>query len=213
MSQAIKIQAIIDTVCPWCFIGKRRLDKAIEKFKTVHSNVSIQVNYLPYELDSERKTVNKKESYIKKFGETRFNSMLPMITETAAGEGIDLKFGGVISNTFDSHRLIWWSNQFGKQADLVEEICKLYFERNEDLADHETLSNAAERAGLVKKQALDFIKSNEGISEVRSLLRQNVYYNVNGVPHYIINDKYSVSGAQEPDTLVEVFEQILSKEQ
>ncbi|KAI9269895.1 DSBA-like thioredoxin domain-containing protein [Sporodiniella umbellata] len=138
--------------------------------------------------------------------------MVPMITNTAAAEDINLKFGGVISNTFDSHRLIWWSSQHGKQAELVEEICKLYFERNEDLADHEHLAVAAEKAGLAKAQALEFIKSDQGVSEVRELLKQNVFRDVSGVPHYIINDKYSISGAQEPDTLVRAFTQITSKE-
>ncbi|CAO3684626.1 unnamed protein product [Rhizopus stolonifer] len=213
MSRVIKIQAVIDTVCPWCFIGKRRLDKAVDAFKAANSDVSFQVSYLPFELDSQRENqLNKEASYKKKFGEERFNAMLPSITKTAAGEGINLKFGGVISRTFDSHRLIWWSNQYGKQAELVEEICKLYFERNEDVADHEALANAAENAGLVKTQALEFIKSDQGISEVRDLLRQNAFRDINGVPHYIINDKYSVSGAQESDTLVKVFSQILSKE-
>ncbi|ORE06270.1 thioredoxin-like protein [Rhizopus microsporus var. microsporus] len=214
MSQTISIKATIDTVCPWCFIGKRRLDKAIQKMKEIHSNVSIQVQYLPFQLNPHQEgSVDKMESYNKKFGEERVKSMIPMVTKVAEGEGIHLKYGGVISNTFDSHRLVWWSQQFGKQSEVVEEICKLYFERNEDVGDHESLANAAERAGLSKDGTIEFIKSEQGVSEVKDLLRRNAFMDIHGVPHFTINDKYAVSGAQETDTLVNVFQHVLSKEQ
>lgn len=158
--------------------------------KEINSNVSIQVQYLPFQLNPYQEgSVDKMESYNKKFGEDRVKSMIPMVTKVAEGEGIHLKYGGVISNTFDSHRLVWWSQQFGKQSEVVEEICKLYFERNEDVGDHESLANAAERAGLSKESTIEFIKSEQGVSEVKDMLRRNAFMDIHGVPHFTINDK------------------------
>lgn len=213
MSQAIRIKAVIDTVCPWCFIGKRRIEKAIKQFNTIHPEVSFQLQWFPYQLDPTRtEPANKLETYYKKFGEARFKQMCPQVTSVANAEGIQLKFGGVISNTFDSHRLIWWAGQQGKQNEVVEKVFELYFEENLDVSDHELLANAAEKAGLNKQEALDFINGEKGAVEVKELLKSNAFSDINGVPHYTINDKYGVSGAQEPETLVRVFEQILKAE-
>ncbi|RCI03029.1 hypothetical protein CU098_011810 [Rhizopus stolonifer] len=213
MSQTIRIKAVVDTVCPWCFIGKRRMETAIKQLSATHPNVTFQLQWFPYQLDPTRtETSNKLETYHKKFGKERFNQMLPNVTAVAESEGIALKFGGVISNTLDSHRLIWWANQFGKQDQVVEKLFELYFELNQDLGDHQSLAIAAEKAGLDKQKTLEFLKSNEGASQVKELVRNNVFNQIDGVPHYTINDKYGISGAQEASTLVRAFEQILKAE-
>lgn len=191
------------------------MEKAIKQFKTLHPEVNFLLQFLPYQLDPTRTTPSPKlETYYEKFGEARFKQMMPQVTSVAAGEGIQLAFGGVISNTFDSHRLIWWSQKFDKQTEVAEQVMHLYFEENNDVSDHEALAGAAEKAGLNKQQALDFINGQEGTAEVKDLLRNNSTggNQIDGVPHYIINDKYGVSGAQEPETLVRVFEQILKAE-
>lgn len=115
--------------------------------------------------------------------------MCPQVTSVANAEGIQLKFGGVISNTFDSHRLIWWAGQQGKQTEVVEKVFELYFEQNLDVSDRELLANAAEKAGLNKQEALEFINGDKGAVEVKELLKSNAFSEINGVPHYTINDK------------------------
>lgn len=186
----------------------------MNQFKNTHPDVNFQVTYSPYQLNPQiKEPKDKTQHYISKFGEARFKVMNPQVTATAAAEGIKLKFGGVTSNTFDSHRLIWWANQFHKQDQVVEKIMELYFEKNEDLSDHENLATCAEQAGLDKEKALALLNSDEGVSEVKELIRQNVVSEqISGVPYYIINDKYGVSGAQEPETLVNVFEQVIEAE-
>jgi predicted DsbA family dithiol-disulfide isomerase len=175
-----------------CFIGKRRMEKAIKQFSTTHPDVNFQLQFLPYQLDPTRtEPANKLETYYKKFGEARFKQMMPQVTSVAAGEGIQLAFGGVLSNTFDSHRLIWWSKKFDKQNEVAEQVMHLYFEENKDVSDHENLAIAAEKAGLNKQEALDFINGEDGASEVKALLRDNNLgeSRIDGVPHYTINDK------------------------
>ncbi|KAI7901426.1 thioredoxin-like protein [Cokeromyces recurvatus] len=213
-AQVIHIKAIIDTVCPWCFIGKRRMEKAIHEFQLKNPNVTFYLHWLPYQLDPNRtQSTIKLETYRRKFGKDEFDQQIaPKVISAAESVDIKLAFGGVISNTFDSHRLIWWSKQFDKQNDMVERIFELYFEQNLDLSNHELLAAAAEKAGLVKEKAFEFLQSDEGTKEVKELLQLNAFNQVNGVPHYIINDKYGVSGAQEPATLIHVFERIIKLE-
>ncbi|KAI8994504.1 thioredoxin-like protein [Pilobolus umbonatus] len=210
MSHTINIKAVIDTICPWCFIGKRRLEKAIDKFSSNHSDVSFNVEWLPFQLyPHQDKTVDKVESYLQNFGETRFNEMVPYVTGVAAEEGIKLKYGGVKSNSFNSHRLLWWAKKFNKQDEVLNEIFHLYFEDNKDNGDLNELASAAEKAGLNKQSTLDFLKGDEGAKEVRELVKQSYARNIHGVPHFTVNEKYTVSGAQEPDSLVDLFESVL----
>ncbi|KAI9476000.1 MAG: thioredoxin-like protein [Benjaminiella poitrasii] len=214
MSQIIRIKATIDTVCPWCFIGKRRIEEAIKEFKKAHSNVNFKLQWLPFQLDPNRaQSTNKLETYRKKFGKEQFDEQIaPRVISAAKSVGIKLAFGGVISNTFDSHRLIWWADKFDKQDEVVEKLFELYFEQNLDLSNHEMLASAAEKAGLDKQRTLNFLKSDEGSTEIKDLIRNNAFNQVDGVPHFAINDKYGVAGAQEPETLIRVFERVVKLE-
>ncbi|KAI7887892.1 thioredoxin-like protein [Mucor mucedo] len=213
MSKIISIKAVVDTVCPWCFIGKRRLEKAVGQVKQNHPEVQFQIKWLPFQLQPDfGEPEPKLQFYNKRFGEAKFTQRRPIITAAANSEGIDIKFTGVYANTFNSHRLIWWADQFGKQDQTVEEVMKLYFEINGNLADPEQLASAAEKAGLDKQKALEFLQSQQGVAEVKNLILQNALGQVSGVPHFTINNKYVVSGAQEPETLAAAFEEILKEE-
>lgn len=172
-----------------CFIGKRRLEKAVSQVKQNHPEVQFQIKWLPYQLQPEfGEPEPKLEFYNKRFGEAKFTQRRPIITAAANSEGIDIKFTGVIANTFNSHRLIWWADQFGKQDQVVEQVMKLYFEINGDLSDPEQLAEAAEKAGLDKQKTLEFLQTKQGVAEVKNLTRQ-VLDQVSGVPHFTINNK------------------------
>lgn len=173
-----------------CFIGKRRLEKALTQVKENHPDVSVQVKWLPYQLQPGFGAPESKlEFYYKKFGEQSFKQRLPSITATANSEGIDLKFGGVVANSFDSQRLVWWADHLGKQDQVVEQVMKLYFEINGNISDLEELADAAEKAGLDKQKALEFLKSQQGVAEVNQLLSKNIEGQIDGVPNFTINDK------------------------
>lgn len=145
---------------------------------------------MPYQLSPyTKRSKDKLQYYQQKFGQERFEEFNNRFKEMTRPLGIQINFGGVISNTFDSHRLIWWSKQFHKQSEVVEQLCKLYFEENKDIADHNTLADAAEKAGLDKQKALDFLASTDGTEQIQSLLKDNQSNDITGVPHYTFNNK------------------------
>lgn len=157
----LKIDVISDTVCPWCFIGKRRLEKAMNQFMATHSNVTFDVEWHPFQLaPTMSKTKPKMEHYIRKFGQERAQAMVPYMKSVGEPEGISFSYGGVIANTLDSHRLIHWSRQFGCQNQVVEELFKDYFEREQNIGDASVLAAAAERAGLDKDKVRLYIDCN-----------------------------------------------------
>ncbi|KAI8877827.1 thioredoxin-like protein [Backusella circina FSU 941] len=213
MSKTINVQVVVDTVCPWCFIGKRRLETAIKTFKETHPDVTFEIEYLPYQLDPSIKAPkNKLESYMRKYGEEQTTQhMIPKMTQIAHQEGINLTYKGVIANTLDSHRLLYYAKTLNKQEEVLEQIMKLYFEQARDISDHEELAFAAEKAGLLRSETLAFLKGEGGTKEVKALLRLNRIKGVHGVPHYLFNNSFDISGAQTPETLIAVFINVLKR--
>ncbi|KAL3149651.1 hypothetical protein ABBQ38_013483 [Trebouxia sp. C0009 RCD-2024] len=124
----VRVDIVSDTVCPWCFIGKRRLETAIKKFQ---GHKSFEVRWHPFFLnpDASKEGVNKLEMYKQKFGEQRVQQMVPMLTQTFAKEGLSYTMDGQTGNTLNSHRLIALAGQQGldKQDKLVELLFTAYF--------------------------------------------------------------------------------------
>ncbi|KAL3150213.1 hypothetical protein ABBQ32_000072 [Trebouxia sp. C0010 RCD-2024] len=203
----VRVDVVSDTVCPWCFIGKRRLETAIKKFQ---GQKSFEVRWHPFFLnpDASKEGVNKLEMYKQKFGEQRVKQMVPMLTEVFAKEGLSYTMEGSTGNTLNSHRLIALAGQQGldKQDKLVELLFKAYFTQGLFINDKQVLLKAAEEAGIEGAQHLldteDELKS-EVLHEVKTIAQAR---GVTGVPFFIINDKYQLSGAQDPDTFAKVFE-------
>lgn len=203
----VRVDIVSDTVCPWCFIGKRRLETAIRKFQ---GQKSFEVRWHPFFLnpDAPKEGVNKIEMYNEKFGEQRVKQMIPMMTETFAKEGLKYSMEGETGNTLNSHRLIALAGQQGldKQDKLVELLFKAYFTEGMFINDKQVLLTAAEKAGVEGAQQLlddeDELKP-EVLQEVKTMGK-----GVTGVPFFVIDDKYSLSGAQEADTFVKLFEKL-----
>jgi len=148
------------------------------------------------------------EMYKQKFGEQRVEQMVPIMTETFAREGLKYLMEGETGNTLNSHRLIALAGKQGldKQDKLIEALFKAYFTQGQFINDRQVLLRAAEEAGISGAEQLidneDQLKS-EVLEEVSTLAK-----GVTGVPYFIIDNKYSLSGAQEADTFVKVFEQL-----
>lgn len=205
----VRVDVVSDTVCPWCFIGKRRLETAIKKFQ---GQKSFEVRWHPFFLnpDAPKEGVNKMEMYCQKFGEQRVQQMVPMMTETFAKEGLNYSMEGKTGSTLNSHRLIALAGRQGldKQDKLVELLFRAYFTQGQFINDEQVLLKAAEEAGVIGAQQLldndDELKS-QVLHEVKTIAQAQ---GVTGVPFFIINDKYQLSGAQEPDTFAKVFERL-----
>ncbi|HEX4104963.1 MAG TPA: DsbA family oxidoreductase [Rhizomicrobium sp.] len=206
----MQIDFISDTVCPWCFIGKRRLARAI----AMRPNIAFNVRYRPYRLDP---TVPKggmdREAYmIAKFGKNAgVSEAQRVIAAEGAKEGIEFDFAAIrrTPNTLDSHRLIRWAELTGVQDDVVERLFAAYFENGEDIGDIRVLSDIADLCGMDGAQIADRL---EGDQDVNLVEREDTLAHemgVTGVPAMIFANKVAVSGAREPEVLATVMDKAL----
>lgn len=133
-----------------CFVGKRRLEKAISSYQTSHPDTKFDIKWHPFELDPTltKTPVNKLDRYAAKFGAARVDSLVEHMKQTGKGDGINFSYGGTIANTIDSHRLIEWATERGEQDEIVEQLFKLYFEEEGNIADHDQLADVAGKIGL-----------------------------------------------------------------
>lgn len=206
----IKIEVVSDVVCPWCYIGKRRLEKAIDLSK---DTFDFEIEFLPFELNPAmpKEGRNQKEYLSAKFGgNAQYEKITSNTTKVAAEEGLTFDFSKqqVSPNTRDAHRIIWWAKGEGKQVEVKEAFLKAYFEDGVDLSKTENLLNVATQVGLDRAKVEKVLNSEEGLAEVITAEKLSVQRGVSGVPFYIIDGKYGISGAQSSDTFIQAFKEI-----
>jgi predicted DsbA family dithiol-disulfide isomerase len=224
MSRQIKVDIVSDTVCPWCFVGKRRLEKAIATHKKSNRETTFNVSWHPFYLDpTVKQTEDKLARYERKFGKARMAQMIPYMHSVGEGVGIDFKYGGKIGNTRDSHRIIAEAGARGGdlQDRLVNALFHSYFEVNEDISSKEVLARIATEVGLFKSQeeGVKFLMSEQRGAEVDKEVEFNQYRRgITGVPHFIIGmvplllanrlGNEEVGGAQDPKVFEQIFAQL-----
>ncbi|KAJ2716906.1 hypothetical protein H4R19_000349 [Coemansia spiralis] len=212
IGSALNIGVVLDVVCPWCFVGKRRLEKAIALARQKWTGLSVSIEYMPYQLSPEMgRGLDKLEHYQSKFG-SRAAAMHARVTEAGAEDGIRFSFGGKLSNTLDAHRLIHYARLQGGSAaesSVVESLLHRYFELEQDIGDTDTLLAAAADAGLDSPVVAEYLQSTDGIQAVKTKIAAVAKLGINGVPFYIINNRFGVSGAESPEALVDAFEKAL----
>jgi len=206
----VTINVVSDVVCPWCYIGKRRLEKAIDAVK---DEVDVQVTYLPFELNPQMPALgaDQKKYLAAKFGsEARYHQITQHVTQVAREEGLHFDFEKqqVAPNTRNAHRLLWWAGTRGSQSALKEALMKAYFEQGINLSTTEALADIAAGVGLPRTEALGVLNSNQGEAEVAREQERNRQRGISGVPFFIVNQQYGISGAQPVDTFVQALRQI-----
>jgi len=209
----IKIDIVSDVVCPWCYIGKRRIEKAM---KELNAEFDFDVSYLPFELNPQtpKEGFNQKEYLIRKFGsEEKYNQIISHVTSAAAEEGLQFNFDkqSISPNTRDAHRVILYAKKEGKQLQVKEAFMSAYFELGIDLTKKENLIAVASSTGLDAARVDSFLDSQEGLQEVIQMEQQNHQRGVSGVPFYIINNQYGISGAQPSGVFVNALKKIGSE--
>lgn len=206
----IKIDIVSDVVCPWCYIGKRRLEKALDKLS---DRFEFVLEYHPFELNPGMPAAgaNQQQYLSRKFGsQERYTQITQQVTQAAAQEGIAFHFEKqqVSPNTRKAHRIIGLATQEGKQQEMVEALFKAYFTDGIDLSQNENLVSLAAKAGLDEEKTRKFLSGDEGVLEVASAEKEMQKMGISGVPFYIINNTYGISGAQPAEAFVQAFEQI-----
>jgi predicted DsbA family dithiol-disulfide isomerase len=204
---ALKIDVYSDVICPWCYVGKRNLERAIG---LLDKPVKVQVRFLPYELNPSTppEGVDRKKYLESKYGDAIHHANRRL--ESMGKEvGIDFNFEKAekIPNTFNAHRLIWLAGNEGRQSEVVEALQRAYFIEGKDIGDKKTLAEIGVAAGLKAEKVEKLLKGGEGTEEVREQEEKAYNLGISGVPHFVIDGKAEISGAQP----VEAFTSILSQ--
>ncbi|MFN2476403.1 MAG: DsbA family oxidoreductase [Chthoniobacterales bacterium] len=205
----LKISIVSDVVCPWCYIGKHRFEKAL---LAVGADVDVKVDWQPFALNPQMpcEGMDRKAYRIAKFGSwAKSQAMDTQVADAGADEGINFDFAAMkrTPNTFEAHRLIWFAGRTAQENEIVEQLFRAYFIEGRDIGDRETLVRIAESCGLAASTTRSFLESDEGTSEVERAAGNAQRSGISGVPTFIINSTYAITGAQNTD----VFRAALSK--
>lgn len=199
----LTIRIVSDVICPWCFVGKRRLEKAL---LTLSGNVEPEIVWSPFELNPDMPQPGMSRSAYRsaKFGSwEKSQEMDAQLAAVGASVGIQFNFRKIqrTPNTFAAHRLIWFAGKHGKQDEIVEQLFRRYFVAGDDIGERETLVEIGDACGIGQAATRDFLESDDASAEVKqesSLARDS---GISGVPTFIFNDIHAVSGAQAEDVL------------
>jgi len=209
--QSITIDVVSDAVCPWCFIGQKRLDKAIAAVP----EVDVQIRWRPFQLDPTIPPEGKdrKQYMLAKFGsEERLRHIHANIEPLGAAEGIDFDFDAikVSPNTIDAHRVMRWAAAAGPQVQnkLARRLFQLYFEEGRNIGDHAVLTEAAREVGMDAPVVEAMLATDTDRDAVANEAATASRMGITGVPCFLLEGKYAVMGAQESDTLADAIRQI-----
>ncbi|MGH7905152.1 MAG: DsbA family oxidoreductase [Candidatus Binataceae bacterium] len=199
----VNIDIISDVVCPWCFIGKRRLETALAELDGGHR---AHLRWRPFELnpDLPREGMDRKSYLDAKFGGAeRARDIYARITAAGAGEGIEFHYEHIARtpNTFSAHRLLWMAERHGIQNALAEALFKAYFVDGVDIGDPKALEIIAVANEIDAEEAARFLAGEEGVAQVRAEERLAHELGVSGVPFFILNGRYGISGAQDSNMM------------
>lgn len=204
-----------DVVCPWCYIGKRRFERALASFD--HPD-EVTVTYRSFELDPDapaERTGTHAEHLAGKYGMTtaQAEQANKQMTERAADDGLEFRFdlirGG---NTFDAHRLLHLAEDHGLQPQLKERLLRATFTEGVPIADKPTLVRLATEAGLPAAQVQAVLDGDAYADAVRADEQQAARYGISGVPFFVADGKYAVSGAQPPEVLLQLLRRAYDEE-
>ena len=211
----MKIELWSDFACPFCYIGKKRFEKALNNFP--HKD-QVEVIYKSYQLNPNAPKVMKGRAIdnfakghsmsVEKAKE-RFN----MFKEQANSVGLTYDYDNIqMTNSFDAHRLSKWANQFGLEAKLTERLMKAYFTDGLNIADIDILVTIADEVGLSKEDAKKVLESKDYGDQVVNEINEGRQIGVQGVPFFVLNRKYGVSGAQPVEYFTQVMEKLWEEE-
>lgn len=209
MPQPVAIDVISDVVCPWCFIGKRRLEKALARVP----DLAVTVRWRPYFLNPwiEREGISRADYLTRKFGSVeRYNQMAPRVAAAAAAEGLTYNYERISRqpHTLDCHRLIHWAEPLGKAGAMKQRLMDLYFTEGADLTERAVLIGAAADVGLDANAIAARLESTEDEEMIALQATRTAELGIDGVPTFILNGQYAVTGAQEPEPLADAIRQV-----
>jgi predicted DsbA family dithiol-disulfide isomerase len=205
--EALTIDVVSDVVCPWCYLGKRRLARALAD----EAGDEIPIRWRPYQLDPTIPPggLDRKAYMRNKFGDSgRLEEVHERLRALGAEEGIAFAFDKIerAPNTLDAHRLIRWASANGAQEAIVEKLFSLYFEQGRDIGDRKLLVEIAREAGMDGELVEKLLADGSDESEIRQEIAQAQSLGVTGVPFFIFASRFGVPGAQSAEVLSTAIE-------
>ena len=212
MQIPLQIQIVSDFVCPWCYIGKRRLEAALADRPDIEAGIS----WLPFQLspDMPREGKDRQAHYAEIFGPERARSIMEKMVETAAADGLVFatRPGARSPNTLAAHRLLYWAAQMPgvDQNELAERLFAAHHTLSEDIGDPVVLARIAATVGMDGAELEARLHGNSDEDAVQALIEEARRAGVSGVPFLIFDQQQAVSGAQSPDVLTQILDQVVA---
>jgi predicted DsbA family dithiol-disulfide isomerase len=211
----MKIEIWSDYVCPFCYIGKRTFEQALKKsgFES-----KVEMTFKAFQLDPEAPSdsaISVYDHLAKKMGQTveQAKEMTEGVADRARTVGLHYNFENMIhTNTFASHRLAKWADSLGKEAEVTEKLLHGYFTETKNIGSLDVLADIAEEAGLPREEAQAVLHSDRFTAEVEKDIEEARQIGIQGVPFFVVNRKYALSGAQPLETFIEAITQIAEEE-
>lgn len=211
MATSVTIDIWSDIICPFCYIGIKKLEKALQDFPhtvsiqwhsfQLYPDLSYQPDMDTYDIVAHMKGKSRDWSL----------SMHQQVVEAGKSCDIDFRFDKAkVANSFDAHRLIHFATQNNKGNEMAQCLFHAYFTLGKNISDSKTLVSLGKSIGLDSKQIKNFLKGNDCIDEVNADIQIAQHLGIRGVPVFIINQKYALSGAQEPDIFLDALHQALA---
>jgi predicted DsbA family dithiol-disulfide isomerase len=209
----LTVEVWSDVVCPWCYIGKRRFEKAARELR---DEVELEIVYRPYQLDPRAPvgaTMPVEEAYARKFGGIEAaQRAIEHVTTVAAAEGLEFHMDRALrANTLLAHRLLFLAEATGHQEVLKERLLQAYFCDGLDVGDSDVLARLAGEVGMPADTVSAFLASRDGSDEVREMIGVAEDNGITAVPTYVLDGRFMVPGAQDPDTFVNVIRRVLAR--
>lgn len=209
----ISIDIYSDVVCPWCYVGKRRLERALGQWQ---GSVKASITWRPFQLNPTmpKEGVERTVYLEAKFGSMdAFRRLEEHVVEAGQEERIAFAFEKIARtpNTVLAHRLIWHAARQGRQDSVVESLFKGYFEEGADIGSSGTLVRLAQRAGLDEADTERFFQKDEGAAEVKIEEAAGHRLGIRSVPYFVLNQAYGISGAQPVERFIAAIEKVLAQ--
>jgi predicted DsbA family dithiol-disulfide isomerase len=204
MANPLKVEIWSDVICPWCYIGKRRLERALERFE--HRD-DVEVAFRSFELNPQAERdegTDLATRLSRKYGVSleEARAMNQRVTDNAAGEGLEYRLDiARPGNTFDAHRLLHLAAEEGRQSELKERLMKAYFTEGRPIGDPVALAELAGDVGIDQARTRDVLPGDEFADAVRQDERQAAELGISGVPFFVLNRRFGISGAQPAELL------------
>ena len=201
------LDVVSDFICPWCFLGKRRLDAALDAL-----DMDVFIRWRPYMLDPTipPEGLDRQQYMLAKFGPEKLKTIHDPLIEAGRELGVPYNFDAITRtpNTLDAHRLIRWAHTVGRQHETAERLFRAYWSEGLDVGDRDVLAKCAGEAGINAQQIRELLDSEQDVEETKAEIQHASNIGVTGVPTFIFAQSYALVGAQSPEVLADAISRV-----